>query len=361
MRWMFGFFEEGAPRVLACDIPTGLGSELQFNAGRTLTFHEEKLGMRRPDGEYVAGLGMVIVAPLPFPEGTINPGPGEAFRYPQVEPDAVKGERGRVLVVGGGPFHGAPILAGMAAARMGADLIHVAMPTQSSERVSWPTELIPELIPDHTHLSPASVKPLIERMQAGRGVQALVIGPGLGRDEETVQAVRELLATGTELGIPCVVDADAIHALPAGEWPQDMIGVATPHRVERKAWLGDTCPSEVLSAAASGWNLHSEDAESAVIITTGPEDEIVGLMGRHCNCTGGDARMAMGGTGDLLAGSIGGLIAVGMSAWAAARMATWLLREAGCKAGEQLGPGMVAGDIPPYLAGALATALIRAQ
>ena len=68
--------------------------------------------------------------------------------------------------------------------------------------------------------------------------------------------------------------------------------------------------------------------------------------------------MAMGGTGDLLAGAIGGLLAIGMSPWAASRLACYLMREAGKVAGQQLGPGLVSSDLPQYLAGALATALL---
>ena len=59
--------------------------------------------------------------------------------------------------------------------------------------------------------------------------------------------------------------------------------------------------------------------------------------------------MAMGGTGDLLAGTIGGLLALGISAWGAARLGTWLLRQAGELAGEEIGPGLVAEDVPQFL------------
>ena len=65
--------------------------------------------------------------------------------------------------------------------------------------------------------------------------------------------------------------------------------------------------------------------------------------------------MSMGGTGDLLAGCIGGLLALGLTPWAAARIATYVMRRAGEAAGEEIGPGMVAGDIPPYLSRALIT------
>jgi len=363
LMWTSGHFADGAPKVLACDLPTGFGSDLQLRAGLTLTFHEEKLGMRDSGGNYHDGLGQVIVAPLPFPRGITDVGIGDVIRYPRLDSEARKGDRGRVLVVGGGPYHGAPILAGMAAARMGADLIHVAMPSEAGKRVKWPIDLIPEEIPDAEILTGDSVSALVERMTTGRGVQALVIGPGLGRDKETLSAIRSLLTAAGEHDIPCVIDADAIYSLPRGEWPTGVVGVATPHGVEREGWLGEGDPAEIISrlverGPARKWDLYSESAENAVIITTGDSDEIVGLGGRLSRASGGNPRMAMAGTGDLLAGSIGGLLACGMSPWAASRLSCYLLREAGRVAGEQLGPGMVASDLPQYLSGVLATALL---
>ncbi len=357
--WTANHFSSGAPRVLACDVPTGFGSELQLRAGRTLTFHEEKLGMRNCDGQFMDGLGDVIVAPLPFPAGFTDVGIGDAIRYPRLTQAAIKGDRGRVLIVGGGPYHGAPILAGLGAARMGCDLVHIAMPSISQSKVEWPPDLIPEKIPDDEYLTEESVKILANRMTSGRRVQAMVIGPGLGRNEETIFAVRSLLEVAIQNSIPCVVDADAIYALPRGKWPENLIGVATPHESEKKFWLGNISPSEAISEATEGvWNVYSDDVENAVIITTGAIDHLVGIGGRECNASGGNPRMAMGGTGDLLAGAIGGLLATGMSPWAASRLACYILRESGNVADSQLGPGLVSSDLPQYMAGALATALL---
>ena len=359
MKWAANHFSIGAPKVLACDVPTGFGSKLQLRAGRTLTFHEEKLGMRNSKGEHNSGLGEVVVAPLPFPEGFNDVGIGDVKRYPSLDPAAKKGDRGRVLIVGGGPYHGAPILSGLAAVRMGTDLVHVAMPSTSRSKVKWPADLIPEEIPDEEYLTERSVDMIERRITSGRGIQAIVIGPGLGRHEESLSAVERLLEIVISNNIPCVIDADAIYSLPQGRWPSKLIGVITPHSGERKYWLGEINPSDIMEEAATNqWDIYSEEAENAVIITTGVVDQIVGLGGRYCNAKGGNPRMAMGGTGDLLAGSIGGLLATGMSPWSASRLACYLLREAGRVASKQLGPGMVASDLPQYLAGALATALL---
>lgn len=356
MDWLMARFEVQFPLILACDVPTGLCSSKQMNVGRTLTFHAPKMGLLDELGGVANGVGGIKVASLPWPDETINPGIGDLLRFPALKDGAIKGDRGRVLVIGGGPYHGAPILSGMAAARMGADLIHVAMPSSASARVSWPTELIPEKIVDEEILSLKSVSTLEQRMRSGRGVQAIVIGPGLGDAEETLDAVRELLVIATVREIPIVIDADAIKALPKKNMLAGLKVVITPHSKELESWLeGIECP-EILESVMneSNWRKFTPDEENAVIIETGAVDHIWGLNGRYCQSSGGSARMAMGGTGDLLAGAIGGLLAIGMAPWPAARLASYLLREAGKMAEAELGIGMVASDIPLFLAKALA-------
>ena len=97
--------------VLACDIPTGLGGPDCLVAEKTVTFHSLKSGMDSIE------CGKVVVSELPWSENVQYCGIGDACRYPPLVRNSRKGDRGRVLVIGGGPFHGAPILAGLAAAR----------------------------------------------------------------------------------------------------------------------------------------------------------------------------------------------------------------------------------------------------
>ena len=134
-----------------------------------MTFHAEKIGMRDAADMVYSTIGHLRVAPLPWPEEVLDCGPGDALRYPPLNPDARKGDRGRLLIVGGGPYHGAPILAGDAAARSGCDLVHVAMPSEARSRAEWPPHLIPESIPDEVSLTLDSVEHLLGRVLSGRG------------------------------------------------------------------------------------------------------------------------------------------------------------------------------------------------
>ena len=330
----------GRPMVLACDMPTGCGSGISFNAFRTVTYEAPKSNMVDAKGQLLPEVGDVFVAPVGWPVGTLDPGPGDLLRYPHPKEGQIKGDRGRVLIIGGGPYHGAPILAGMAAARMGVDLVHVAMPSKAAARAKWPSELIQEEMIDSEYIS--DVTKLVRRCMTGRGVQAMVIGPGMGDNPESMEAVRILIQATPN--IPKVIDADAIKAL--NGWPEGLLGVVTPHQKELENWIGnlDAVPDLV---AGSG--------EGKVVIRTGAEDIIIGAGGRGGIGKGGNPRMSMGGTGDLLAGCIGGLLGLGLSPWGAARLGVHLMRVAGELAGDEMGPGMVADDIPPYLSRALIT------
>jgi len=339
--------------VLACDIPTGLGSDAILPADATVTFHSEKSGMKYSE------VGRLIIAPLPFPEGTTDCGPGDALRYPPLDPAAHKGQRGRLLIIGGGPFHGAPILAGRAAARVGCDLVHIAMPRNATDRANWPDHLISERLSDEDRLEERGASEIM-RLLEEKKFDAVVIGPGLGREKETAEEVENFLTYFSESGIPTVVDADAIYSLPPGKWPKGLVGVATPHARELRMWLWDDSPASALLSTEevdeTTGSPKGVDAESRVIVRTGPIDELHGLEGRFCSATGGHPRMATGGTGDLLAGSIGGLLAQGMAPWPAARLACYLMRAAGVETAAEFGPGLLASDVPPHLARVLSEA-----
>jgi len=330
----------GRPMVLACDMPTGCGSGLSFNAFRTVTFEAPKSNMVDEGGRLLSEVGDLFIAPVGWPAGTLDPGPGDLLRYPHPQTGQVKGDRGRVLIVGGGPYHGAPLLAGIAAARMGCDLVHVAMPKNAAARAKWPSELIPEQIDDEDIIS--NVDKIIERCSTGRGVQALVIGPGMGDDESSLAAVNRLIEETPN--IPKVIDADAIKAL--NGWPKSLIGVVTPHQKELENWIWDV---------ANIPSMLEGHGEMRIVVKTGAEDLIFGSGGRGGVVSGGNPRMSMGGTGDLLAGCIGGLLGLGLTPWAASRIATYVMRKAGEMAGDEIGPGLVAEDIAPYLSRALIT------
>ena len=122
--------------------------------------------------------------------------------------EAKKYDYGHLLVIGGSKrFAGAPLLVALAAMRSGCDLATIAAPRRAADAaaasptvVTWPLE--------EDALSHASLPEIRKTME---NKTAAVIGPGAGREEKTLSALRQILK---ECPVPAVIDADPI--LPAG-------------------------------------------------------------------------------------------------------------------------------------------------
>ncbi len=136
----------------------------------------------------------------------------------------------------------------------------------------------------------------------------------MGREEGVAEAAQQALSLALELGVPAVLDADALahcapmlRALPTGDGRL----LLTPHRTEARNLLSGTPSDEAL---------HRFAREDRVLLAKAPIDLITdGLRWQRNNR--GNPRMAVGGTGDCLAGLAGGLMARGASPFDAARMA----------------------------------------
>lgn len=121
---------------------------------------------------------------------------------------------------------------------------------------------------------------------------ALVIGPGLGREKETLALVADLVKS---LGIPFVLDADALQSdiAVAGQASR----VLTPHAGE-------------YARIAKTADLRSFAKKSgAMVVLKGAPTRIAGGDGIVYHNFFGGPVLARGGSGDVLAGLIGGLLA----------------------------------------------------
>lgn len=120
---------------------------------------------------------------------------------------------------------------------------------------------------------------------------SLVMGPGLGREAETLALVEGLL---TSVHVPVVLDADALtpKIVKAGWAPR----ILTPHAGEFLRLAGGIDP-ERFSAEVTG-----------VLVLKGPITRVVWHGQSHYSFCGGPV-LARGGSGDLLAGLMGGLLA----------------------------------------------------
>jgi len=315
--------------VLSVDVPSGLDAETgalaegAVDPDHVVTFHESKPGLE----ELAAS---VTVADIGLPEAAARVvGPGDLRRLDRA-PDSHKGGNGTVLVIGGGPYVGAPALTAQAALRAGADLAWVATPEAAAELQGYSENLIVRSLPGE-RLSPEHVDSL-GALAAEAGVDAVVIGPGLGDAEPTERAVAAFLSKyeGT-----VVVDADALTALPE---TSSATLLCTPHRGELAAMGGPT-GSEIDPTSIEAFAAEL----GATILLKGPTDLVSDGERTRLNRTG-HAGMTVGGTGDVLAGVAGGL-APGLAPLQAAALAAYVTGRAGELAAETHGDGLVATDL----------------
>jgi NAD(P)H-hydrate epimerase len=336
-----------APTVVAVDVPSGVdadtgevepgpdGEQVAVEADRVVTFHDGKPGL--------ANLGVpVTVADIGIPEAAeLFTGPGDLLALGR-DPGSHKGDHGEVLVVGGGPYTGAPTLAARSALRAGADLVRVACPESVAREVQGFSEnLIVHGFAGET-LAPSHLDGISE-LAEGRDV--VVFGPGLGDADETLEFVERFL--GAYDG-RAVVDADALQVVPEVE--TDATLVCTPHQGELRRMGGPS--AEDWRERADLVRSFAADLGHAVLVK-GAYDVITDGEALRVNRTGNPG-MTVGGTGDVLAGAVGAL-ACTQSPLQAAAIGAYANGRAGDLVVDERGYGLVATDLIDRLPEALRT------
>jgi hydroxyethylthiazole kinase-like uncharacterized protein yjeF len=229
-------------------------------------------------------------------------------------PDDHKYSRGYVAIVAG-EMPGAAVLSATAAVRAGAGYVRFV-----SDRM---LESLPRAI-----------------VQGGgwdardERIDALLIGPGLGRGATSIEPLEEIIAAGR----PLVIDADALVLL-AGRLDLLKGGVGfpilTPHAGEFARLFGDIGGSKVDKALAAARQA------SAVIIFKGPDTVVASPDGRVAIAAPAPHWLASAGTGDVLAGIAAAMRARGLDPFDAACAGVWLHGDAARRAGD----GMIADDL----------------
>src|SRR6058998_2502785 len=318
--------------ILSVDVPSGFEATPTVRATVTAALIDVKEGMNE------ATAGKVRVVDIGFPRDVMeHVGPGEFLYYPVPRPDSHKGQNGRLLVVGGGPFTGAPAFVGLAAYRIGVDVVHVATPTTAFEPVAgYSPNLIVHALPGSRFLK-TDVGPILE---IASGMDAAVIGPGLGATDATKDAIRVLVRA---LNLPTVLDADALTA--AGEDLGCLAGkrgIVTPHHKEYEVLTGTTLPGDprVTIEAVKAFAKKS----GFTVLLKGAPDVIADGASHRLNKVH-NVGMTKGGTGDSLAGICGGLLAKRVPPFIAARMAAFANGYAGNLAFEEKSYGMMTTDL----------------
>lgn len=308
----------GAARLrLAVDLPSGVATddgavlsepprfEVTLALGALKPAH-----LLQPAARYMSELRLLDIG-VPAPSRTralARPA------LPEPGPDSHKFTRGMVAIVAGA-MPGASELAALAAARAGAGYVPLL-----GGRSDRPHAIVR--------------RPWSPQALADERIGAVVIGPGLGRDE----AARERFEVVWAGPHPLVVDGDALRLFdPARR--RAAPAILTPHAGEFNHLFGGGHGSKIDRARAAA------ERSDATVVFKGADTVIASPHGDAIVAAEASAWLSTAGTGDVLAGACGAMLAAGLDPLAAAEAAVWLHG----RAARRLGPAFLADDLAEAL------------
>lgn len=306
--------------VVSVDVPTGLDPDTGdyhtfVKSDLTITFHKMKPGLKKA--------GEVIVKSIGIPSHMEKlTGPGDVKRTYHRFSGGHKGTHGKVLVIGGGPYSGAPALTAMAAYAAGADLVNVVVPETVYDIVA---SFSPNLIVRKVKGEEITVEHIEHLKDIVNKFHVVVMGMG---SENMSEFSQEFLKYTDK----AVLDAGAL--IP--EVPESCECIMTPHSAEFMKTFGYKFESEeeVIKAARSS---------NATILLKSVEDIISDGEKVKIN-RAGNAGMTVGGTGDLLAGIAGAFLSLDEPFWSASS-AVYINGRAGDMTMERMGYNYTAMDM----------------
>ena len=350
----------GVP-VIAVDLPSGINGAsgavmgVAVQAVETITFFRRKTGHVLLPGRLHCGTLQVANIGIPVavldrirPRIMLNCPEFWAaqFRIPAV--DAHKYARGHAVIVSGGlSSTGAARLAARAALRAGAGLVTLASPREA-------------LAVNAAANMAVMVRPIdgaaeLSALLSDRRFNVILLGPGGG----VGQAMREIVLASLTGERSVVLDADALTSF--AEAPETLFSeiktkpsknithvsreiVLTPHEGEFMRLFGKF-NKDIESIAKYERARYAAATSGATLLLKGADTVVATPDGRAAIAENAPPWLATAGSGDVLAGLIAGLLAQGMPAFEAACAAVWLHGEAG----NAVGPGLIAEDLPEAL------------
>jgi hydroxyethylthiazole kinase-like uncharacterized protein yjeF len=346
--------------LIAIDVPsgtdgeTGAADERAFPADVTLCLGLPKIGLtREPAATCVGELIVVDIGIAPPDRGTRPEMIGaDQVRtlLPHRRASAHKSDGGAVLIIGGSDnYYGAPRLAGEAALRVGAGLVTLAVP----ERLVTP---LAGQVPELTFLSLAGsgtqqADTILAFLESSAGrYSAIVVGPGLGRDDRASGLLDGILGSKNRhiQRASLVLDADALFWLSRqADQRRTLSGYAcvlTPHPGEL-ARLNNVAVSHVLDDTIAAGREAAQRLGQVVVVKSG-YSTVVHTDGAVWLAPRSMPELATPGTGDVFSGLVGGLLAQGLRPHDGARVAMYVGAMAGRSARGIFGTvGAVASDI----------------
>ncbi len=355
---------ESQAYIVAIDVPTGLFGEWNTGTDRrniiranlTLTFQLKRLSFFF--AENAINIGECKVLDIDLSREAISQA---STSYCLVEEYEVKNLLRRrpahcskydfgslLLVAGRYGMLGAAVLAARAAMRSGVGVATVHSPRCGLDVIQ---SCVPEALFD------ADKNDIVTTdITMSRRYNAVALGPGLGTNEMTIDAIDRFLKNRN---LPCVLDADALNCIAARPMLFESIpqkSILTPNAAEFERLFGkfDTEEERLKKAVdvAKEYRL--------IIVLKAHHTMVVDNTGKvYINSTG-NSGMATAGSGDVLTGIISGLLAQGYSSQLSAIIGVYIHGAAGDLARRIHGSyGMVASDIIDNIGRAISDVMMQ--
>jgi hydroxyethylthiazole kinase-like uncharacterized protein yjeF len=313
---------------VACDLPSGVDT----NNGATLSAVRAfdltvTFGALKPAHRLMPAMdrcGRVVLADIGLQASAqwheIGPP-----TLPPVDPNANKYSRGLVSIASG-QMPGAAALASAAAVKAGsgtvrlyADGVLANVPAAVVQGLKWTGD-------------------------EGKA-QALLVGPGLGRNDRAPELLKEALAAGP----PVIIDADALRLVTpervaAVGSPPEQRPILTPHHGEFEQLFGKLEGSKIERTLEAARRSH------AIVVYKGADTVVAGPEGQVAVAPPAPAYLASAGSGDVLAGLTAAMLAQLRNSFEAACAGVWLHG----RSAELAGPQMIADDLVAAIPHAIA-------
>ncbi len=304
----------------AIDIPSGLSADKgfaqsAFQADLTVTLGELKKGLFFGKGSVYCGevykgsigIGFSVYDRYDTSEYLIEPEDALQF-LPKKKKDEYKYSAGKVFTIAGsGDLPGAAVLTSKAALTSGTGASILSYPRSVRRLVHKNLgEVIVDAYNDNNKeiLTAENVKELNKRI---KWADVVAMGPGLGREQATQEAVLQILKEKKYKNI--VLDADAIFAVGEDSYQHYDLkdAVLTPHHAEFAHLIGIELSEIEKDILHYGHNFAGETG--SYLVLKGAPTIIFTPGGDALINTTGNPGMAKFGTGDVLTGVIASFIA----------------------------------------------------
>ncbi len=319
--------------VLALDIPSGLNGitgepmPIAVKADATVTFEEAKLGLFLPPAK--AFVGELIVKKIGIPHNIKQQNPCKHFAITEKilqkikQPDLVmhKGMAGHLLIIGGSEgLTGAPTLTALGALRAGVGLVTVAAPEELCPIIknNFPEIMTLPLVQGKKWSKKCMeiLTPLLPKFDS------VVIGPGLGRDQNANEFLQAYLQSPHS---KTIYDADALYFLAQDEKSKSGLTtecIYTPHPGEMGLFFGVT--TEKINLDRIGFANRFIQKFPGTLILKGAATIVASNTEQSIFVSPFTTpSLAVGGSGDILAGIVGTLRGQNFSATDTATLAVY--------------------------------------